>query len=132
MRKPSRNKAARRLEIDAYARHALATNGFGDAAVDPPAEVLPKASRQRMTARRSDRPDSFSRLLHALARRIALWWKRRQEAGATYVALAELDARTLRDIGLHPSEISSIALEAAGNLRPTRVRSSRTTAYRFR
>jgi uncharacterized protein YjiS (DUF1127 family) len=41
-------------------------------------------------------------------------WRRHRQCGDTRAALGQLDTWTLRDIGLHRSEIGSIAAEAAG------------------
>ena len=51
--------------------------------------------------------------------------QQRRDARATYLALRDLDARTLHDIGLHRSEILSVALELAGAFEATRVQSTR-------
>ena len=51
--------------------------------------------------------------------------EQRREARATYLALRDLDARTLHDIGLHRSEILSVALELGGAFEATRVQSTR-------
>ena len=57
----------------------------------------------------------------AVARRIYGTWRQRQQAWATYRALRDLDARTLRDIGLDRSELRSIAAEVSGAIEVTRV-----------
>jgi len=57
-----------------------------------------------------------------LVRRLIARSKRRQQARATYLALRELDARTLRDLGFDRSEILSVAHEIAGAADVTRVR----------
>jgi uncharacterized protein YjiS (DUF1127 family) len=59
--------------------------------------------------------------LAAVSRRLYGAWRRRQEAWATYRALRELDARTLRDIGLDRSELRSMAAEVSGALEVTRM-----------
>jgi uncharacterized protein YjiS (DUF1127 family) len=41
-------------------------------------------------------------------------WRRHRSSAGTRAALGQLDTWTLRDIGLHRSEIGSIAAEAAG------------------
>jgi uncharacterized protein YjiS (DUF1127 family) len=48
-------------------------------------------------------------------------WRQRRQARETYRALRELDAHTLRDIGLDPSELRSIAAEVSGALEVTRM-----------
>ena len=47
-------------------------------------------------------------------------WSRRRIAHDTERMLRTLDTRTLRDIGLHRSEISSVAHELARQAEPTR------------
>ena len=60
-------------------------------------------------------------LLHELRRR-AEWLARARHAQRTLHSLSHLDARTLRDIGLDVSELSSAAREAAGCIEATRRR----------
>ena len=48
-------------------------------------------------------------------------WRQRRQARETYRALRELDAHTLRDIGLDRSELRSIAAEVSGALEVTRM-----------
>jgi uncharacterized protein YjiS (DUF1127 family) len=50
--------------------------------------------------------------------------RRRQRARETVSRLEALDSRTLRDLGLHPTEIRSVAGETAGLADVTRVRSA--------
>jgi uncharacterized protein YjiS (DUF1127 family) len=57
----------------------------------------------------------------AVSRRLSGRWRQRQQAWATYRALRDLDARTLRDIGLDRSELRSIAAEVGGAIEVTRV-----------
>lgn len=52
--------------------------------------------------------------LAASLRRLSAELERRQRIRDTYLALRELDARTLRDLGFHRSEIRSIAHDVAG------------------
>ena len=66
-----------------------------------------------------------SAILHAarsLLRRFAAAWRSRRLAKQSYTALQSLDARTLRDMGLDRSEITSIAAEIAGQAERTRLR----------
>ena len=46
--------------------------------------------------------------------------QQRQRAGAAYDALMELDDRTLHDLGLDRSEITSVAAEVTGSAEATR------------
>jgi uncharacterized protein YjiS (DUF1127 family) len=54
-------------------------------------------------------------LTHRLFQHLFAWQRRRAMFHATHASLRALDARALRDIGLHPSEILSVACEAAGH-----------------
>jgi uncharacterized protein YjiS (DUF1127 family) len=56
-----------------------------------------------------------------LGRRLLASVRRWRQTRATYAALSGLDARTLRDLGFHPSEIGSVAAEIGGDADPTRV-----------
>jgi uncharacterized protein YjiS (DUF1127 family) len=128
MRKPSqRSKAtARRREVHAYATHALAANGFGGAAV---AGIEQRLKSARARPRAQVRLNGLAAVLDPirgavgdLVRSVVAWWKRRREASATYAALAELDARTLHDLGFDRSELSSVAAEIAGQIDSDRTR----------
>ena len=55
-------------------------------------------------------------------RRMQARWERRRRAAETYLALRALDTQTLRDIGLHRSELLSIAAELSGDAQSTRSR----------
>jgi uncharacterized protein YjiS (DUF1127 family) len=117
-------------QIEAYARRAIAANGFGDASVGPTEQPLRLPSVQLYHCARAHRSRQLARIVGttlravaAMARRMYVGWQRSRQAGATYVALHELDARTLRDLGFDRSEILSVAAEVAGNADSTRVRS---------
>ena len=49
-------------------------------------------------------------------------WKRRRLARQTLIALHELDAHTLRDLGFDRSELVSVAAEVSGDAEVTRAR----------
>lgn len=49
-------------------------------------------------------------------------YRRHSRMRATYHALSQLDASTLRDLGFHRSELMSVAAEASGAVNPTRAR----------
>src|ERR1044072_7070962 len=99
-----RSKTTARREVAAYARHALAANGFGDAAID----VGPPQAPFRVPSRRAPRrwPPIVEAILTgvgSLFRPVVAWWRRRQQASATCLALQSLDARALRDLGFDRS-----------------------------
>jgi Domain of unknown function (DUF1127) len=48
--------------------------------------------------------------------------RRRRQARANYLALFDLDAWTLRDLGLHRSELLSVVSEQSGTAEATRTR----------
>ena len=65
------------------------------------------------------------RALQALAellRQCRAAWRRQSEARQAHLALRELDAHTLRDLGLDRSELGSLVAEIGGQAGPTRVR----------
>ena len=49
-------------------------------------------------------------------------WRERRRVHDTHFALQQLDDRTLRDLGIHRSEISSLVGEAFGHIPSTRAR----------
>lgn len=67
------------------------------------------------------RPSWLDALIHTL-RRHAERRAGERHARQTLRSLRQLDARTLHDIGLDASELSSVALEAAGFIEATRWR----------
>jgi RimJ/RimL family protein N-acetyltransferase len=79
----------------------------------------------------SARPRRFDSLAAALTERVGgivsrarARWRRQQHANSTRAALAGLDDHTLRDLGLHRSEIGSLAAEVAGETARERVLST--------
>ena len=123
-----RNTSELRTESEATALRVFAGNGFGDAAIgiteqqvlvgSVELERLAKAHRSRVI--RHLLRKGF-RAVGGLARRAIAQWKHRQYARATYAALRGLDARVLRDLGFHRSELMSIAVEMAGAADATRI-----------
>jgi len=114
-----------RASIDAYARHAAAANGFGDAGL---AFIGTGTVRRPAIAHRPQPLGGFvGRALRAMLDHVATLvadWRRARRASATDAALQSLDDRALHDIGLDRSEISSFAASAGRDGDPTRVRMS--------
>lgn len=62
--------------------------------------------------------------LQAITDRFGRWAeqsRQRAQTRATWMALRELDARTLRDLGFDRSEILSVAIEAGAGRQATRI-----------
>ena len=149
-----------RASIDAYAWHAAAASGFGDAglgslpraddvtpadmlavtpavmpaatpAVTPPVEPAITPTPAPSPAPLTDVLDTAWRFV---ARRLEAvrhgWWAWRQ-ARATDTALNSLDDRALRDLGFDRSEISSLAAGSGRHGDPTRVRMSQGLQGQF-
>jgi len=93
---------------DAVARRAASAGGFGDAAVNDSEHRDVPSSDSLHTAARRQRMQLVGAWLASAAKelvvRLRAWreqHRRAAQARATYLALAELDSRTLRDLGIH-------------------------------
>lgn len=111
---------------EALALRAVAANGFGDAVIDRTAAYAHLAAVPLHAATRTRRARAVGQAIAGAARtlastlqRLVADYRRHSLERATGRALAELDARGLRDIGLDRSEIRSVARELAQG-RPTR------------
>jgi len=121
-------------ELDLWARRALAANGFGDAAVETPAAA---ASVNGFDAGvPAERSASLWQVCVAIGeaagsalQRLVTRWREYRALRQTYNALAELDERTLKDIGFGPHEAGSIAAELAGRAERSRTQSLRTLQF---
>ena len=71
----------------------------------------------------------FNRLSDAARRAWAGYWTRRAER-ATVLVLRSLDSRTLKDIGLHRSEIESVVYGQIGGNRANERRVTMCTRFR--
>lgn len=98
-------------------------------AAHPPAAAAATSRRAAQSLRRQGLAASLAHIGAVLlaraakaARQSARRWAQQTQRRATERALQALDARTLRDLGLGDSEISSIAAEAAGEVEATRAR----------
>jgi uncharacterized protein YjiS (DUF1127 family) len=119
-------------DVDPWAQHARAANGFGEVATTT-------RYRQRRQARDmydalhqlDDRDRSFTlaeiivaavQAAAAIARRARAHHRQRRQATAIYDALRQLNDHTLRDLGFHRSETRSVAAEVTREAERTRVR----------
>lgn len=114
--------ATSKQSLETWARHAAAANGFGGDL--PPAERAtavperaPTAAGPRTATRRVRWPATTA---FVLLKRLGRAWCRWRAARATRLELATLDARTLRDLGIDPSETGSVAAEVVGLAERTR------------
>jgi uncharacterized protein YjiS (DUF1127 family) len=118
-------------ELEAWARRATLANGFGDGTAGA---ARPSADGYTLAVQaRADRHAGIAEIIAVVAEAVATRarrgiasWRRAREAHATYRALNGLDARTLRDIGIDRSEMSSVAGEIAGTADRTRVQALNT------
>jgi uncharacterized protein YjiS (DUF1127 family) len=110
---PAVPTARTRAQIDAWAKHADASNGFGDAAV----VVIPTVIEPTPTPRLS----VWQSVRRSVAAFIERWIAYRRMR-AEHAALARLDAATLRDLGISHSEIGSCIAEFNGSSQVTRRR----------
>ena len=120
-------------DTGAWARHASATNGFGDAATSvstavaapptlPSSYDLYHAARAHRSLAVGSLFTAAIRAVAAIARRALARHRQRVEARAYYEALNQLDNRTLRDLGLDRSELRSVVAEVLGHAEHTRAR----------
>jgi uncharacterized protein YjiS (DUF1127 family) len=122
-------------ELDLWARRTFAANGFGDAGVhetSPATHDFAGDPRATAPAARA----SFRQICVAIGEaiaaglgRLAVRWREYRALRRTYKALADLDERTLKDIGFGPHEAGSIAAELAGRAERTRTQALRTLRY---
>jgi len=110
-------------DTEAWARHALAANGFGDgaevgddaipdaASARPPDYELYHAARAHCSFTLGEIIVALMQALAAFARQSLARHRQRRRARSTYDALRQLDDRTLRDLGFDRSEITSVAAE---------------------
>jgi uncharacterized protein YjiS (DUF1127 family) len=114
-------------ELTAWARRAAASTGFGDAATSAPPVAPAPDAMQLALAVRAERHAALAEIIAALMtamkdalRGVVAQWKRSRSERETFHALRELDARTLRDLGMDASELRSVAMEISGASDPTR------------
>ncbi len=102
----------------------------GETPAVPSAMQLEAAARAERSRRVGDIAAAIWRAVAQRVRHLLKQAQQRRDARATYLALRGLDARTLHDIGLHRSEILSVALELGGAFETTRVQATRAPRSR--
>ena len=126
---------AHRDEIEAWAWHASAANGFGDPRLtDTPYPTWPSTYEVYREAR-VERAAALRRMIAAVVETVRAAairaYERYRQYRATRITcdeLSALDDRALRDLGMSRDEIQSFAAETAGLAEQTRVR-VRQAAY---
>lgn len=109
-----------------WAARSSAANGFGDAAVGTVQRIEREwmhgsfASGAAINASLIEIAAAIAASTRAAVRRLLAAWRRWRDQQATLNALRALDARTLRDLGIDPSEVGSVAVELSGISDPTR------------
>lgn len=123
-------------ELDIWARRTLTANGFGDAEVAAPATVAALRAIDLHASALSLRSAAFWEICFAIGAtigaaidRAVTRWREYRALRRTYKALANLDERTLKDIGLGAGEAGSIAAELAGRAEHTRIQALRTLQF---
>jgi uncharacterized protein YjiS (DUF1127 family) len=123
-------------DAEAWARHALAANGFGDGARVGDGAMTDASSAWSTSyglyhAARAHRSFNLGKIIvavmqavAAIARQALARYAQHQRARSTYDALSQLDDRTLRDLGFDRSEIRSVVAELAGKAECTRMRTT--------
>jgi uncharacterized protein YjiS (DUF1127 family) len=123
-------------EATAWSRRAQGASGFGETVTDfgtplrLTVERIHAAARVRRSRLIAAAAIKVYRLARARLSRLVAEFRRYREERSTYLALSQVDSRTLRDIGIDRSEIRSIAIEIAGGHPTTRIRVHRAIASR--
>jgi uncharacterized protein YjiS (DUF1127 family) len=123
------------VALEAWAARSAASSGFGDAVVDrnPPANAAvidgAFASGAAVSASLKEIATTIAAATAAAVRRLFTAWKNWRDQLATVNTLRALDARTLRDLGIDPSEVRSVAVELSGASDPTRAHALMTLRH---
>jgi len=123
-------------DAEAWGRHALAANGFGDGAgrddgaitdadsARPTSYELYHAARAYRSFTLGEIIVAVMQAVAAIARQALARYAQHQRARSMYDALRQLDDHTLRDLGFDRSEIRSVVAELAGKAECTRMRTT--------
>lgn len=125
--------ASSREELDAWARHTFASNGFGDAgnaSYWPTSAELYRAARARRSFGIGEILAAMALAIGDAARRTCATYRQWRVAAETRHVLQQLGDRELKDLGLDRSEVASVAAEAVGLAARTRKRASPTPPAR--
>ncbi len=127
---PERTLPATREHAVVFDRRGPAANDAGNASPDAAIEAIVRTkpgARELHEAARAWRSYALGEILAAMAsavvdlgRDLHARGARRRQARAVRAAFGELDAHTLRDLGLDRSEIGSLAAEVTGDAERTR------------
>ena len=124
----------RRLgDADGWARHAAGANGFSDVTVHDafaPRELARPLYYQARAEHARAVGDGIVAACRALVRgvqRARAAWQPWRAAREVYESLSELDDRTLHDLGIDRSELTSVAREASGQAEYTRAHTLAST-----
>ena len=124
------------ISAEAWARHALAANGFGDGAgvgdgaitdapsARPTSYELYHDARAYRSFTLGEIIVALMQAVAAIARQALARYAQHQRARSMYDALRQLDDHTLRDLGFDRSEIRSVVAELAGKAECTRMRTT--------
>ena len=123
-------------DVEAWARHALAANGFGDGAgcddgaiadagsARPTSYELYHDARAYRSFTLGEIIVAVMQAVAAIARQALACYAQHQRARSMYDALRQLDDHTLRDLGFDRSEIRSVVAELVGKAECTRMRTT--------
>jgi len=126
--------ASSREELDAWASHAFASNGFGDDGLPTGDTWAWATSYELQKATRAERAFAIAEIITAMARAVGdaaqrayARYRQWRLATQTYDTLQGLGDRELKDLGFARSELASVAAELAGRAEHTRRRVARAS-----